>query len=262
MATLKTLYCIASTAFVMYAAVYLLMLIRSRISPEPEPEEPKEPEMPKEPEAPVRAKRFVSAEDLKLYHEAIKKYIDKTTQQHEKKDAKPDPTTTDGLEPCPICHSKVNAEIEQGPGLCQLTITCNQCGLHFENSQEFHEYKTVYGGTHYVPTTLNPIVVYNRMAKESRKQPEIVRCKDCIYNKHRTEGPHILNWCGKFDNVMRDNDFCSFGEKPAYERRNDYATGREARTEEEIRASLSPEARRLFDKVLADMRKSEEEDHE
>lgn len=45
----------------------------------------------------------------------------------------------------------------------------------------------------------------------------VVRCKNCIYNKHRTEGKHILNWCGKFNNVMRDNDFCSFGEKPAYE---------------------------------------------
>lgn len=222
MATLKVLYGIASTAFLMYATVYLFMLIRSRIRPEPEPEEPKEPETPKEPEAPVRVKRFVSVEDLKLYHEAIKKYIDKTTQQHEKKDAKPDPTTTDGLAPCPICHSKVNAELEQWPGWKKLTITCDRCGLSFENSQDFSSYTTPVGEIRYVATSEDPIIMWNRVAGKGNKQPETVRCKDCIYNKHRTEGTHILNWCGKFDNVMRDNDFCSFGEKPAYERRDDH----------------------------------------
>lgn len=71
------------------------------------------------------------------------------------------------LEPCPICHSEVKAEIERGPGLCKLTIVCEKCGLRFENSQEFKEYKTLdRKKTGYIPTTLNPIDIWNDRARK------------------------------------------------------------------------------------------------
>lgn len=73
----------------------------------------------------------------------------------------------DKLEPCPICHSEVKAEIERGPGLCKLTIVCENCGLQFENSQEFREYKTLDGKkTGYIPITHNPIDIWNDRARK------------------------------------------------------------------------------------------------
>ena len=41
---------------------------------------------------------------------------------------------------------------------------------------------------------------------------EVVRCKDCIYG----ESDGVLDgyrWCSRFDNIVGENDFCSFGEK-------------------------------------------------
>ena len=40
----------------------------------------------------------------------------------------------------------------------------------------------------------------------------VVRCKDCIYG----ESDGVLDgyrWCSRFDNIVGENDFCSFGEK-------------------------------------------------
>lgn len=41
---------------------------------------------------------------------------------------------------------------------------------------------------------------------------EVVRCVEC---KHRANHNSTLgfSWCGKFGNVMRDSDFCSWGER-------------------------------------------------
>lgn len=221
MAILEALKLGATVTFYTYACIYLALLI---IRDYKAKDAPKETEAQEEPQEPVTAKKYVYVEKMEKYREAILKYIDEKTQQLEKKAADPAPedTTTDGLAPCPICHSKVNAELEQWPGWKKLTITCDRCGLSFENSQDFSSYTTPVGEIRYVATSEDPIIMWNRVAGKGNKQPETVRCKDCIYNKHRTEGTHILNWCGKFDNVMRDNDFCSFGEKPAYERRNNH----------------------------------------
>ena len=40
----------------------------------------------------------------------------------------------------------------------------------------------------------------------------VVRCVEC---KHRTRTKHKLgfSWCGRFGNIMYDNDFCSWGAK-------------------------------------------------
>ena len=40
----------------------------------------------------------------------------------------------------------------------------------------------------------------------------VVRCREC---KHRVRTNSTLGfgWCGKFGNVMRDTDFCSWGER-------------------------------------------------
>lgn len=38
----------------------------------------------------------------------------------------------------------------------------------------------------------------------------VVRCKDCIYG----ESDGVLDgyrWCSRFDNIVGENDFCSFG---------------------------------------------------
>lgn len=221
MAILEALKNIATCTFYAYACFYLARLI---IRDYKAKDAPKETEAQEEPQEPVTAKKYVDVEKMEKYREAILKYIDEKTQQLEKKAADPAPedTTTDRLEPCPFCGSDVTAEIERGPGLNKLTITCAHCDMIFEASQDFASYRRFDGGTVYVPTTEDPISEWNRKAAQIRNKTKIVHCKDCIYNKHRTEGTHILNWCGKFDNVMRDNDFCSFGEKPSYERRADH----------------------------------------
>ena len=70
------------------------------------------------------------------------------------------------LEPCPICHSEVKAEIERWPGHCKLTIVCEKCGLRFENSQEFREVVFAGGEVTYIPTTLHPVVIWNDRARK------------------------------------------------------------------------------------------------
>ena len=50
-----------------------------------------------------------------------------------------------------------------------------------------------------------------------RNQPtidavEVVRCRECIHHV-RTKSNLGFSWCGKFGNVMRDSDFCSWGER-------------------------------------------------
>ena len=225
MAILEALKLGVTVIFYTYACIYLARLIirdhRERQAPKEEPEAPVD--VKREPACTATTSKYIDVKALEKYQEALRKYIDEKTQQHEKKEEPaPEDTTTDKLAPCPICHSEVSAELQQWPGFKKLTITCDRCGLSFENSQDFSSYTTAGGKIGYVATSEDPIIIWNRTAGKGRKQPEIVRCKDCIYNKHRTEGTRILNWCGKFDNVMRDNDFCSFGEKPAYERRADH----------------------------------------
>ena len=41
---------------------------------------------------------------------------------------------------------------------------------------------------------------------------EVVRCRVCIH-RVRTNSTLGFSWCGKFGNVMRDADFCSWGER-------------------------------------------------
>lgn len=41
---------------------------------------------------------------------------------------------------------------------------------------------------------------------------EVVRCRECIHHV-RTKSNLGFSWCGKFGNVMRDSDFCSWGER-------------------------------------------------
>lgn len=71
----------------------------------------------------------------------------------------------DGLRPCPICHAEVNAELECWPGYRKLTIVCEKCGLRFENSQDFSEVMTAGGKYHYIPTTPDPVEIWNRGVK-------------------------------------------------------------------------------------------------
>lgn len=40
----------------------------------------------------------------------------------------------------------------------------------------------------------------------------VVRCRECIH-RVRTNSTLGFSWCGKFGNVMRDADFCSWGEQ-------------------------------------------------
>lgn len=54
---------------------------------------------------------------------------------------------------------------------------------------------------------LRPALVV--FAKEIRKMPEIVRCKDCI---HRTEDG-MCEYKGYFVVAQKDDDFCSWGER-------------------------------------------------
>lgn len=42
----------------------------------------------------------------------------------------------------------------------------------------------------------------------------VVRCKNCKYHREGLKMPH--SWCSKWENITRNDDFCSFGE-----RRND-----------------------------------------
>lgn len=43
---------------------------------------------------------------------------------------------------------------------------------------------------------------------------EIVRCKDCQKSFRRETGSRLnYYWCGKWNNIMRDCDFCSQGER-------------------------------------------------
>ncbi len=42
---------------------------------------------------------------------------------------------------------------------------------------------------------------------------EVVRCKDCKLTSRTKNQPKILYWCNKFGNVMRPDDYCSFGER-------------------------------------------------
>ena len=40
----------------------------------------------------------------------------------------------------------------------------------------------------------------------------VVRCRECKH-RARTNSTLGFGWCGKFGNVMRDTDFCSWGER-------------------------------------------------
>ena len=42
---------------------------------------------------------------------------------------------------------------------------------------------------------------------------EVVRCKDCKLTARTKSQLKILYWCNKFGNVMRPDDYCSFGER-------------------------------------------------
>lgn len=41
---------------------------------------------------------------------------------------------------------------------------------------------------------------------------EVVRCKECR-NARESNTQIGLKWCNRFSNIMRDFDFCSFGER-------------------------------------------------
>lgn len=41
----------------------------------------------------------------------------------------------------------------------------------------------------------------------------VIRCKDCKLTAKTKSQPKILYWCNKFGNVMRPDDYCSFGER-------------------------------------------------
>lgn len=227
MAILEALKIGAGCCFYIYACWYLARLI---IRDHRERQAPSEPEAQEEPEAPVDVKRepactattskYIDVKAMEKYHEALRKYIDEKTQQHEKKAADPAPedTTTDKLAPCPICHSEVSAELQQWPGFKKLTITCDRCGLSFENSQDFSSYTTAGGKIGYVATSEDPIIIWNRTAGKGRKQQEIVRCKDCKHwsyaqsiNRHEC---NIFN--GAYDWIgypTKEKDFCSYGER-------------------------------------------------
>lgn len=123
-----------------------------------------------EPLSPVEAidRLLTVGEKVKLT-EVIMKISGMSEDEDEPQDEpepEPEEEKEEKLEPCPICHSEVKAKIERGPGLCKLTIVCEKCGLRFENSQEFHEYMTVGGECHYIPTTLHPVVIWNGRAKK------------------------------------------------------------------------------------------------
>ena len=60
-------------------------------------------------------------------------------------------------------------------------------------------------------------ITYGRMKKAVEEAPtidavEVVRCRECIHHV-RTKSNLGFSWCGKFGNVMRDSDFCSWGER-------------------------------------------------
>ena len=44
---------------------------------------------------------------------------------------------------------------------------------------------------------------------------EVVRCADCkhSYTKNRPCDTALFRWCRKWDNIVRDCDFCSYGER-------------------------------------------------
>lgn len=40
----------------------------------------------------------------------------------------------------------------------------------------------------------------------------VVRCRECIHHT-RTKSRLGFSWCDRFGNIMRDDDFCSIGER-------------------------------------------------
>lgn len=43
---------------------------------------------------------------------------------------------------------------------------------------------------------------------------EVVRCRECIKGFRKTEKSKLnIYWCDKWRNIMRDCDFCSYGER-------------------------------------------------
>ena len=40
----------------------------------------------------------------------------------------------------------------------------------------------------------------------------VVRCRECIHHT-RTKSRLGFSWCARFGNIMRDDDFCSIGER-------------------------------------------------
>ena len=44
---------------------------------------------------------------------------------------------------------------------------------------------------------------------------EVVRCEGCkhSYTKNRPCDTALFRWCRKWDNIVRDCDFCSYGER-------------------------------------------------
>lgn len=44
---------------------------------------------------------------------------------------------------------------------------------------------------------------------------EVVRCEGCkhSYTKNRPCDTALFRWCRKWDNIVRDCDFCSYGEQ-------------------------------------------------
>ena len=43
---------------------------------------------------------------------------------------------------------------------------------------------------------------------------DVVRCKDCTKSFKKNENTQFgICWCGKWQNVMRVGDYCSFGER-------------------------------------------------
>ena len=42
----------------------------------------------------------------------------------------------------------------------------------------------------------------------------VVRCEDCVKSyKQNRNSKLAFSWCSKWDNIMRDNDFCAYGER-------------------------------------------------
>lgn len=85
-------------------------------------------------------------------------------------------------------------------------MTCKDCIHHdlcFDNGTLFINYakgKEKENAEIYCPF---------KKFKNTADVEEVVRCKDCVHKKHGIQG----NYCGLTDFLIKDDDFCSHGER-------------------------------------------------